>query len=346
MRVLVTGGCGFVGSHYVVELLRQGHDVHIVDDLSNSSASVVSRIQEIVGRRPTFSEMSILDVARITNEFRAFEPDVIVHFAAFKHVPESALRPREYYQNNVGGLMALLAACSDLGPRRLVFSSSASVYGETDSLPINEDHAHVPTNPYSASKSICERILADLAQSDEDWSICALRYFNPAGAHPSGLLGEQPQGRWLNLLPRLLDEAQSQRPTAVVHGDDFATSDGSGVRDYVHVMDVATAHVRALDWTGRERGFLALNVGRGVGVSVFEMIESVERATGCKFRVVVEPRRTGDVSALYGDSGRFATYMGDIDYRTIEQICEDAWRWRQKAEGAFSAPDADRSVHV
>lgn len=330
MRVLVTGGCGYIGSHQTVNLLEAGHDVTVVDDLSTSSHSVLDNVERVAGLRPRFVELNILDTGPLTETIVQYEPEAIIHFAGFKHVPESTERVLDYYENNVAGLLSLLRACQPTEMRRMVFSSSGSVYGETDRLPIVEDHPLRPTNPYSSSKAICERLLADLCDGDPSWSVAALRYFNPAGAHPSGLLGEDPLGPASNLLPALTRSALTETPQANIYGTDFATPDGSGVRDYIHVMDVALTHAKALRLIAGASGFTALNVGRGVGLSVSEVVEAVERASGREFDVQTHPRRPGDVSALYGDTTRAQMVLGPIDYRGLDEICEDAWRWEFK----------------
>ncbi len=329
MRVLVTGGCGFIGSHQVAHLLETGHDVYVVDNLSNSSVEVLDRIERIAGRRPNFYQLNVLDTAQLSTVIADVAPEATIHLAGFKHVSESTERVVDYYENNIGGLLSLLRACESTPMRRLVFSSSGSVYGETDRLPIAEDHPHNPTNPYSSSKSMCERILRDLCTGDPSWSAIALRYFNPAGAHPTGLLGDDPVGPPENLVPALTRAAATPAPIAKVYGDDYNTEDGSGVRDYVHVLDVVETHSRALDEMKSRTGFRALNVGRGLGSSVFDVIAAVERAAQTSLTVSVEPRRPGDVSALYGDNRASHQFFGCIEYRSLDRICRDAWRWQQ-----------------
>ncbi len=340
MRTLVTGGCGFIGSHQVVALIDAGHQVCIVDDLSNSSVDVLDNIARLTGtgrsdgsREPArFERYSVLDTERLTRTMAEFAPDAVIHLAGRKHVWESTRRPVDYFHTNLGGMVSVLAACKTTGVRKLIFSSSGSIYGNTDTLPIPETQRHDPTNPYSMSKSMCEAMLADVCRHDDGWSITALRYFNPAGAHPSGLIGENPLGRPSNLVPALVRAAASAKPVAVIHGDQFATADGTGVRDYVHVMDVAEAHLRALEAMGHAQGFQALNIGRGQGVSVYEMIAAVERAAQTEFEVVVGPPRPGDVAALYGDTTTSTSVLGSLEYRSLEEICDDAWRWESKQQ--------------
>ncbi len=332
MRVLVTGGTGFVGSHTVVELLEQGHDVSIIDNLTNSVREVLGRIAELTGSQPDFHDVDVRDTAAVRRIIETFDPAVVMHFAGLKHVGESTGIPREYYDCNVGGLLSVLDAAGSTSLRRVVYSSSGSVYGETDQLPIVESHPHRPSNPYSNTKSIGEQILSHVCQAGQGWSAVALRYFNPAGAHPSGRLGEWCLGPPSNLLPRLIDSAYENRGVAEIHGDDFDTPDGTGVRDYVHVVDVARAHLAAVhridDPDFSSDGFEAINIGRGSGVSVLELIAAVEKASGRSFTRNVGPRRPGDVSSLYGDTTLARKRLGLVEYRSLDQICADAWRFR------------------
>jgi UDP-glucose 4-epimerase len=328
MGILVTGGTGFVGSHTVVALIEAGRQVHIVDDLSNSSAVVIDRIDAITGTRPGFTRLDVRDTAAVRTVLDAEQSDALIHFAAHKHVAESVEKPLEYYDNNLGSLTSVLRAARDSGLRKIVFSSSGSVYGNATRMPIPEDEPHRPTNPYSTTKSWGERILEDLCAQDPSWSVLALRYFNPAGAHPSGLIGEDPTGLRTNLLPVLLDVAAGATAELVVHGTDFDTPDGSGVRDYVHVMDVARAHVTALDRLADRSGFGATNIGRGEGVSVLQLADAVERATGRTIPRRFGPRRPGDVAALYGDTAQAARELGLTGYASLDELCADAWRWR------------------
>ncbi len=342
MRVLVTGGCGYIGSHQVLALLEAGHDVCVVDDLSTSAPGSLDRVAEITRQRAEFHCFDVAETARLVAVLRQFEADAIIHFASFKHVSESTQRGFDYHLNNVGGLLSVVRAASEAQVHRIIFSSSASVYGETDELPITEDHPHNPTNPYSATKSIGERILSDLCASDDAWSISALRYFNPAGAHPSGLIGENPVGPATNLLPALMRAALNDEPEIEIFGTDFDTPDGSGIRDYVHVMDVADCHLRALERMEGGQGFTALNIGRGFGISVYEMIDAVERASHRKFTIHRRPRRPGDVSALYGDTTAAQAIFGPLEYRSLTEICEDAWRWQSKCCETSSRQGGER----
>lgn len=337
MKVLVTGGCGYIGSHQVVALSAAGHEVCVVDDLSTSSAEALDRVAEITGKTTDFRQFSVCDTPRMLATLRDFEPEAMIHLAGLKHVAESTMRALDYHDTNVGGLLSVLDAASQCGLRKMVFSSSGSVYGETRQLPIVESHPHNPTNPYSASKSMCERILSDVCASDDSWSVVALRYFNPAGAHPSGLIGEDPLGPASNLVPALTRSATTEEPSAKVFGTDFETPDGSGVRDYVHVMDVAATHIRAIEKMTDGQGFSALNVGRGVGVSVREMVKAVAHASGRDIKMELLPRRPGDVSSLYCDTSAAREALGPMEYRDLSEICEDAWRWQSKLRGSPEA---------
>ena len=328
MTVLVTGGTGFVGSATVVALIEAGHRVHVVDDLSNSSDAVLDRIEQVTGTRPGFTMLDVRDRAGLRAVMVEQDISSIIHFAAFKHVGESVQRPFEYYDNNLGGLTAVVDVARATGVRTLVFSSSGSVYGDADRLPIPESAPHRPTNPYSTTKSVSEQILRELCHVDPGWAVMALRYFNPAGAHPSGLIGEDPTGLLSNLLPVCLHVAVGNLPELTILGDDFDTVDGTGVRDYVHVSDVARAHVVALERLRGGGGFSAYNIGRGEGVSVLEVVAAVERASGRRVPVVRGRRRPGDVAALYADTARAAVDLGLTRYQDLDAICADAWRWQ------------------
>jgi UDP-glucose 4-epimerase len=330
MAVLVTGGTGFVGSATVVALIEAGHRVHVVDDLTNSSDAVLDRIEVVTGIRPGFTLLDVRDRERLRRTMVDHDVTSIIHFAAHKHVGESMERPFEYYDNNLGGLAAVVDVARRLDVRTVVFSSSGSVYGDADRLPIPEAAPHRPTNPYSTTKSVSERILRDLCRVEADWSVMALRYFNPAGAHPSGLIGEDPTGLLSNLLPVCLHVAVGNLPHLTVLGDDFDTVDGTGVRDYVHVSDVARAHVVALEHLADRRGFSAYNIGRGEGVSVLQVVDAVERASGRAVPIVRGARRPGDVAALYADTSCAARILGLTDYQDLDAICADAWRWQSR----------------
>ncbi len=324
MRVLVTGGCGFIGSHQVVALLDAGHDVVVLDDLSNSSLDAIDGVAAICGRPPEVIVGDVREPAVVRGALAGC--DAVIHFAAKKHVPESTVLAREYHDVNVGGLLALIQAAAELGVYRLVYSSSGSVYGDGLDRPIPETTTPAPTNPYSRTKLMGEWILADLAAAEPQWEITALRYFNPAGAHPSGLIGEDPIGPPSNLLPILLDVAERRAATVTIAGDDFATPDGTGVRDYVHVMDVADAHLAALDRSAP--GFRVLNIGRGVPTSVMDLLGAVERTVGRRLARRVGPRRPGDVAFLTADPTLAEEVLGLAAHRSLDRICADGWNRR------------------
>ncbi len=329
MKVLVTGGCGYIGSHQVVSLLRSGHEVVVIDDLSNSSPVVVERIENLVKQPLRHYVVDISSTSRVEQILRDHQVEAIIHFAGYKHVRESVSKPTKYYRNNVGGLLSLVDAARVADVRKIVFSSSGSVYGETTQVPIVETHPLQPTNPYSTSKTTCERILSDLCAADCSWSVVSLRYFNPAGADESGHLGDASPLGASNLLPVLMEVANGQRSHIDIYGMSFATPDGSGVRDYVHVGDVAETHLRALDYLQENTGHVAINIGRGEGVSVVEMIDVVEEVTGSKLNRVVHPAKSGDVGALFGDTTRSQKFLGDMSYRSLLDIVDSAWKFQK-----------------
>ena len=336
MPVLVTGGTGFIGSHQVVALLTSGHDVVVVDNSTNShSSAVINRIEMVCGMRPEFHSLDVRATDELEDLMSERNVSSIIHFAALKHVGESVERPIEYYRTNIDGLGSVLEAAENAGVRKMVFSSSGSVYGHADTLPIPESAPHRPTNPYSTTKSVGEQMLRSLCDADPAWSVIALRYFNPAGAHASGLIGEDPVGLWSNLLPGLMDVAMGCAEAISIFGDDYPTPDGTGVRDYIHVVDVAEAHVRALDRLENGAGFEAINIGRGEGISVNQLRSAVEQVTGRPIKANVQPRRPGDVAALFGDGRLAAERLGMTSYLSLHDICADAWRWRTQNPGGY-----------
>jgi UDP-glucose 4-epimerase len=335
MHVLVTGGCGFIGSHQAVALLDAGHQVTIVDNLSNSRAAVLDRIAKITSASVEFVEADVRDNETMSSLMSESGIDSVIHFAAYKHVRESMTKPIDYFANNIEGLTSTLQAATQAGIRKFVFSSSGSIYGDADALPIPESAELRPTNPYSRTKAFGERICQDLCASDPTFSITALRYFNPAGAHPSGDIGEDPTGLLSNLLPILMHVAVGNLAEVSIFGDDFDTPDGTGVRDYVHVMDVAESHLTALEQMDGGDGFKAYNIGRGEGVSVLQLIDAVEQVTGVAISRIVKERGPGDVAALYGNTELAATELGFSNYRTIDEICADAWRWQSQNPSGY-----------
>jgi len=328
--VLVTGGAGYIGSHIVVELARVGHQPVIIDNFCNSTPSVIPRLARITGRAIPCVTADVRDKAALAKIFADHPIAAVVHCAGLKAVGEGETHPLSYYDNNVGGTIALVAAMTAAGVRRMVFSSSAAVYGQPDSNPVSEDAPLRPQNVYGRTKRIVEQLLEDLAAADRSWRIALLRYFNPAGAHSSAAIGEAPSGRPNNLVPLLGDVAAKNLAEIAIYGDDWPTSDGTGVRDYIHVMDLAAGHVAALAYLASTPGAVALNLGTGRGHSVLELIAAFERACGRAIPRRIAPRRPGDVAAYYADPSRAENVLGVRARRDIDAICADAWRWQLK----------------
>lgn len=333
--LLVTGGAGYIGSHTIVELLAAGHRVVSVDNYCNSSPEALARVESITGRTPVAIEGDLRDAALLDRVFTEHAIDGVIHFAALKAVGESVARPLAYYDNNVGGTLALLAAMQRANVRQLVFSSSATVYGAPDTLPIREDAPVRTTNPYGATKAVIEQMLADLAASDPAWSFVSLRYFNPIGAHPSGLIGEDPHDIPNNLFPFILQVAIGKRERLNVFGDDWPTIDGTGVRDYLHVVDLALGHLRAMELAATRPGYCAINLGTGRGTSVLELVRAFEAATGKRIAREIAARRPGDIAACWADAALAANLLGWTATRTIEQACADGWRWQQRNPNGY-----------
>lgn len=334
-KVLVTGGAGFIGSHTVVELLQAGYEVVVVDNLSNSSAVALDRVAQITGKAPAFEKVDILNREGLRQVFSDYRPDAVVHFAGLKAVGESTEKPLSYYQNNIAGTAVLCEVMAEFGVKQLVFSSSATVYGNPERLPIREDFPLGATNPYGRTKLFIEEMLRDLYASDSSWRIAVLRYFNPIGAHPSGLIGEDPQGIPNNLFPFITQVAVGRREHLAVFGDDYPTPDGTGVRDYIHVIDLAQGHLKALERLEGGSGLVTCNLGTGQGYSVLEMVRSFERVTGVNIPYDVIGRRSGDIAACYADPS-FA--KGELDWkasRSLDDMCEDGWRWQQKNPNGY-----------
>jgi len=328
MNVLVTGGTGFIGSHTCVELLNSGHDVVIVDNLSNSQGDVVDHIASITGRHPTFIKCDIRNQKDIEHILVSQEINAVIHFAALKAVGESWHRPLDYFDNNVSGTIAILRAMETSGVRHFVFSSSATVYGEPDQCPILESAPTRTTNPYGRTKLICEQLLMDRASANPPFHAAVLRYFNPVGAHPTGLIGEAPNGTPNNLMPYVAQVAIGQREYLQVFGNDYETSDGTGIRDYIHVVDLAIAHVRALDFVISNNSNITVNLGTGKGYSVLEVVAAFERASGQKVPTRIVDRRHGDVATCFADAKLAQELLGWRAERNLDQMCIDAWRWQ------------------
>jgi len=333
--VLVTGGAGYIGSHTMVELLAAGHDVVCVDNLSNSSQEAVDRVAKIAGRKPAFHEADLRDAPALQQVVESYPIDAVIHFAALKAVGESVARPLAYYDNNVHGTLVLLAAMQRAGVHRIVFSSSATVYGNPDKLPLTEDAPIRPFNPYGQTKAMVEQILRDWCTALSGASAVALRYFNPIGAHPSGTIGEDPADVPNNLFPFITQVAVGKRERLNVWGKDWDTPDGTGMRDYLHVVDLARGHVRALEAIDRLPGFTPVNLGTGSGTSVLQMVEAFEQASGVKIPYVIAPRRPGDIAACWADPARAAQLLQWRAERTLEQMCADGWRWQRQNPNGY-----------
>ena len=328
MRVLVTGGAGYIGSHTCVELLNAGYQVVVVDNLSNSKFESLLRVQEITGKNLEFYQVDLLDREGLEAVFAGTAVEAVVHFAGLKAVGESVAQPLRYYHNNVTGTLVLCALMAKYGVKDLVFSSSCTVYGEPRKVPITEDFPLAATNPYGRSKLMIEEILRDLYAADPAWNVCLLRYFNPVGAHPSGRIGEDPDGIPNNLLPYIAQVAVGRLAELKVFGDDYPTPDGTGVRDYLHVVDLAAGHIKALQALKKYPGVNAYNLGTGRGFSVLEMVTAFERLCGKPIPYRVVERRPGDVAITYADPSLAHAQLGWSSERGIVEMCADAWRWQ------------------
>lgn len=331
MHILVTGGAGYIGSHTCVALAEAGHRVSVLDNFTNSSPRVMERLALLTGTTPQLIEGDVRDRADLDRLFAADSVDAVIHFAGLKAVGESVADPLAYYDNNVAGTLTLLGAMARAQVKTLVFSSSATVYGDPATVPIREDFPLAATNPYGRTKLMVEEILADLYRADPSWKLARLRYFNPVGAHASGLIGEDPRGTPNNLLPFIAQVAVSRRERLTIFGDDYPTPDGTGVRDYIHVMDLAEGHLAALDALARRptsEGMITVNLGTGHGVSVLEMVRAFEAASGRSIPFQVASRRPGDVASCYADPSRAQALLGWHARRGLAEMCQDAWRWQ------------------
>jgi UDP-glucose 4-epimerase len=335
MKILVTGGLGYIGSHTCVALLERGHDIVILDNLSNSSPEVLNRLEQITGRRPVFIEASIADADLVRDALVRHGITDVIHFAASKAVAESVAQPLKYHENNVAGTISLLTSMAALDIKTLVFSSSATVYGSPETAPVREDFPRSASNPYGRTKLIIEDILSDVVASDPAWRIANLRYFNPVGAHESGLIGEHPRGIPNNLMPYLLQVAIGRRPHLEVFGTDYPTADGSCIRDFIHVVDLAEAHVAALEYLRTQQGLLSVNLGTGRGVSVLELCETFEKATGQTVKRKLVGRRPGDVAECWSDPALANERLNWKAERDLVQMCQDAWRWQSKNPNGY-----------
>lgn len=330
MNILVTGGAGYIGSHACVELLSQGFCPIVLDNLSNASRESINRVEKITGQSVVFVEGDIRNPDTLRTVFSQYEIGAVLHFAGLKSVSESVSDPLSYYDNNVGGSFVLFEVMAEFNCKTLVFSSSATVYGIPKSVPIHEGFpVGATTNPYGESKFMVEKVLQDLAKSDSDWSIALLRYFNPVGAHNSGLIGESPSGTPNNLMPYISQVALGIRPFLSVYGNDYPTPDGTGVRDYIHVLDLVSGHIKAVDFLGNNKGIITVNLGTGLGVSVLDMIHTFEEVSGRSIPYKLVERRVGDVASCYADASLAESKLAWRAERTLLQMCEDTWKWQQ-----------------
>ncbi|WP_294120979.1 UDP-glucose 4-epimerase GalE [Sphingomonas sp.] len=334
MRILLTGGCGFIGSHTALALLEAGHEPVLLDNFDNSRRSVAGRLAAIAGRPLTVIEGDVRDTALVRAALSDHRIDAVIHFAGLKAVAESVARPLDYYANNVGGLLSLLEAMDAADVRTIVFSSSATVYGEPLCLPIAEDHPTGAINPYGQGKLICETILTDLARAERPWRVSILRYFNPVGAHPSGLIGEEPTGMPNNLMPLVIRAAGGKLDLLSIYGTDYPTADGTAVRDYIHVVDLAEGHVAALEALGRGERFGVYNLGTGQGSSVKQLLAAFNGATGVNVPQAAAPRRPGDVAAIYASTDKAGRELGWKAKRGLNEMCADSWRFAKRNDGA------------
>jgi UDP-glucose 4-epimerase len=327
MTIMVTGGAGYIGSHTCVELINHGHSIVIFDNFSNSQLEVLDRIERITGVSPAVVRGDVRDRDLLTATMLKYQCRGVIHFAGLKSVAESVIRPLEYYDNNVVGSLRLVQTMRDADVRNLVFSSSATVYGEPTSLPLEEDHRLMPFNPYGRTKMMVEEMLSDLAGSSKSFKIAILRYFNPVGAHESGLIGEDPTGEPNNLMPFIAQVAVGRRPHLNVFGTDYETPDGTGVRDFVHVMDLAAGHLRALECL-EIQDLIKVNLGTGHGTSVLELVHAFSEASGKYIPVVFAPRRAGDIACCYASPDLARRTLGWSATRDLDDICRDTWRWQ------------------
>ncbi|WP_053360616.1 UDP-glucose 4-epimerase GalE [Bacillus sp. FJAT-27251] len=335
MAILITGGAGYIGSHTCLELLNAGYEVVVLDNYSNSKPESLRRVKEITGKDLHFHEADLLDRPKVEEVFEKHQIEAVIHFAGLKAVGESVSIPLHYYHNNITGTLILCEAMMKHGVKNLVFSSSATVYGMPDQVPISEDFPLGATNPYGRTKLMIEEILRDLYTADNSWSIALLRYFNPVGAHESGRIGEDPNGIPNNLMPFITQVAVGRLQELQVFGNDYPTTDGTGVRDYIHVVDLALGHLKALEKVTSSKGVEAYNLGTGTGYSVLEMVSAFERASGRKVPYRIVDRRPGDVGICYADPANAKNKLGWEAKRGIEEMCRDSWRWQENNPNGY-----------
>lgn len=331
MRILVTGGAGYIGSHTCVELLNEGYEVVVVDNLYNSSEKALERVEQITGKKVTFYEADLLNQNTIDAIFDKEQVDAVIHFAGYKAVGESVQKPIEYYHNNMTGTLLLCDSMRKHGVKNIIFSSSATVYGDPAEIPITETcPKKTPTNPYGQTKSMLEQVLMDIQKSDPEWNVILLRYFNPIGAHKSGLIGEDPKGIPNNLLPYVAQVAIGKLKCIGVFGNDYDTPDGTGVRDYIHVVDLARGHVKALEKFKEEKTVRIYNLGTGNGYSVLQVVNAFSKACGKELPYEIKPRRAGDIATCYCDPAKAKEELGWVAEYGIEEMCADSWRWQSQ----------------
>ena len=330
-KILITGGAGYIGSHTALELLNKGYEVVVFDNLSNSSEESLRRVEELTGKKVAFYEGDILDKEALTAMFKAENVDAVIHCAALKAVGESVRKPSEYYHNNITGTLSLMGVMDEVGVKNIVFSSSATVYGSPEEMPITEACPKgACTNPYGWTKSMMEQIMTDVQKAKPDWNVILLRYFNPVGAHKSGRIGEDPKGIPNNLMPYISQVAVGKLEKLGVFGDDYDTPDGTGVRDYIHVVDLAVGHVKAIDYIFTNPGLDVINLGTGVGYSVLDMVKAFSKACGKEIPYEIKPRREGDIAMCYADPAKALKVLGWKAERGLDEMCEDTWRWQSQ----------------
>ncbi|NLP34071.1 MAG: UDP-glucose 4-epimerase GalE, partial [Clostridiales bacterium] len=335
MKILVTGGAGYIASHTNVELLNSGYEVVAIDNFSNSSMESIRRVEKLTGKKIHFYEADILDKEALTDIFRKESIDAVIHFAGLKAVGESCQIPLKYFKNNLSGTITLLEVMEEFDVKNLVFSSSATVYGDPETVPVTEEFPLSATNPYGRTKLMIEEMLEDIYKSDFSWNIAILRYFNPIGAHESGEIGEDPNGIPNNLVPYIAKVASGVLDKIHVFGNDYDTPDGTGVRDYIHVVDLALGHIKAIEKLQQNPGLVTYNLGTGVGYSVMDIIHNYEKACGKKLPYVIDPRRPGDIAVTYADPGKAFKELGWKAERGIDKMCEDTYRWQSKNPNGY-----------
>ncbi len=329
MAIMIAGGAGYIGSHTCIELQNAGYDVVVVDNLYNSKKKVIHRVKAITGKHVPFYQVDVADKEGMRNVFRAHNIEAVINFAGYKAVGESVAKPLMYYENNIAGTVALCQVMEEFGCKKIVFSSSATVYGVAEKMPLTEDMPLGAINPYGRTKLFLEYILKDLTVPDPEWTVSLLRYFNPIGAHPSGTIGEDPKGIPNNLMPYISQVAVGRRDHLSVFGNDYPTPDGTGVRDYIHVVDLAKGHVCAVKWVLKHTGWDAVNLGTGNGTSVLELVAAFEKASGVKIPYEITPRRPGDPPTVYADATKAKEVLGWEAELTIDDMCRDSWNWQK-----------------